>query len=134
MIVGAVLRIDLRGYSGDLPRSLGAPMRDAEAPEGVRSLFYDLGPQIEGLTSGEACRRLAVRLDRLFLVPDKPVFDGALAVRLRLDLGLTVPEGAGSYAHDLPASLLDCLGQMEAELGLTYYPTADESDSVVEDA
>ncbi|MDB5509450.1 MAG: hypothetical protein JWL93_1919 [Hyphomicrobiales bacterium] len=134
MIVGAVLRIDLRGFSGDLPAALGAPMRDAEAPEGTRSLFYDLGSQIEGLTSGEACRRLAVRLDRVFLAPDTPVFEGALAVRLRLDLGLTVPERADSYSHDLPASLLDCLGQMEAELGLTYYPTADESDAVVEDA
>lgn len=132
-IVGAVLRIDLRGFLGDPPAALGAPLRDAAGPDGSRSLYYDLGGQIDGLTPAEACGRLALRLDRLFLAPESSPFADAAARRMRLDLGLIMPDPAAHFSHDLPAGLLDCLGQMEAELGLTYYPAADDANGVVED-
>jgi hypothetical protein len=133
-IVGAVLRIDLRGFSGDIPAALGAPARDVETGEGTRSLFFDLAAQIEGMTCVEACGRLAVHLDRLFLAPATPPFADVLARRMRLDLGFSVADKPESFTHDVPHGLLDCLGQMEAELGLTYYPCEDDSDAVIEDA
>ena len=35
ILVGAVLRIDLRGFSGDLPTTLGAPMSEEPTRDGV---------------------------------------------------------------------------------------------------
>ncbi len=132
-IVGAVLRIDLRGFSGDLPLALGTPMRDEPTGEGTRSLFYDLCAQAgEGLAS-EACLTLARFIDRVFVLPETPPFAQAFACKMKLELGLGVDASAQGFAHDVPHALLDCLGAAGADLGLSYYPLQDDPDAIVEE-
>jgi hypothetical protein len=132
-LVGAVLRVDLRGYSGDAPVALGTPVRDAEAGDGTRSLFYDLGDDIAGQPMQDACLQLARVLDRMFLMPEEPPFADAFAKRMRLDLGIGVGADPATWSHDLPHGFLSALADAETELGLTYYPFADELDAIVEE-
>ncbi|MDB5543824.1 MAG: hypothetical protein JWO64_973 [Hyphomicrobiales bacterium] len=131
VIVGAVLRVDLRGFSGDLPARLGAPMSEDPMRDGTRALFYDLARQVGDGILDEACARLAVFFDRHFV--DEQPFEGAFAKQMKLELGLMVSADAESWSLDLPAHLLDALAAMEAGVGLTFYPQQVEDDAVQED-
>lgn len=131
ILVGAVLRVDLRGFSGELPTKLGAPMSEEPTRDGTRSLFYDLARQVGDGVLDEACARLAVFLDRHFC--DEQPFEGAFAKQMKLELGLMVSAGAESWSCDLPAHLLDALAAMEAGVGLTFYPQEADDDAVEED-
>ena len=83
LIIGALLRIDLRGFSGDLPAELGAPMRD-EMQQGLRALIYDLESQLGDGIVDEACARLALWFDRHFIEVDVDPFEGSAARRIKL--------------------------------------------------
>ncbi len=131
ILVGAVLRVDLRGFSGELPTKLGAPMSEEPTRDGTRSLFYDLARQVGDGVLDEACARLAVFLDRHFC--DEQPFEGAFAKQMKLELGLMVRAGAESWSCDLPAHLLDALAAMEAGVGLTFYPQDADDDAVEEE-
>lgn len=133
VVVGAVLRVDLRGYSGDAPTTLGAPLRDEEMRDGMRTLHYDLGAQAGDGVMEESCARLALFLERHFIEPEEPPFAQAFARRMKLELGLMVEAGAANWSCDLPVHLLDCLSAMEAAVGLTFYPHAPEDDAVQEE-
>jgi hypothetical protein len=131
LLVGAVLRVDLRGFSGTLPEKLGAPMSEDPTRDGTRSLFYDLARQVGDGIFDEACARLAVFFDRHFV--DEQPFEGAFAKQMKLELGLMVSADAESWSCDLPAHLLDALAAMEAGVGLTFYPQQADDDAVDED-
>lgn len=132
-IVGAVLRIDLRGFSGDLPQSLGAPMSEEPTRDGTRMLYYDLAQQVGDGMLDEACARIAVFLDRYFIEPDPAPFAGAFAKRMKLELGLMVDAEADSFSCDLPAHLVDALAALEAGVGLTFYPLVGDVDAADDD-
>lgn len=132
-VAGAVLRIDLRGFAGDLPPALGAPLRETSEADGTRSLFYDLSSHAAGEPVEEGCTRLARVIDRLFLAPEPPPFADAFARRMRLELGLAVGQGTEPFSHAIPLALLACLADAEADLGLSYYPCADDPDAIVEE-
>jgi hypothetical protein len=131
VLVGAVLRIDLRGFSGDLPTKLGAPMSEDPTRDGTRVLFYDLARQVGDGILDEACARLAVFLDRHFV--DEQPFAGAFAKQMKLELGLMVAGEAESWSCDLPAHLLDAVAAMEAGVGLTFYPQQSDDDALDDD-
>jgi len=131
ILVGAVLRIDLRGFSGDLPTTLGAPMSEEPTRDGTRILFYDLARQVGDGILDEAGARLAVFLDRHFC--DEQPFEGAFAKQMKLELGLMVGADADSWSCDLPAHLLDALAMMEAGIGLTFYPQQSDVDAIDEE-
>jgi hypothetical protein len=131
VIVGAVLRVDLRGFSGELPAKLGAPMSEDPTRDGTRILFYDLARQVGDGIFDEACARLAVFLDRHFV--EQQPFEGAFAKRFKLELGLMVGAGAESWSCDLPAHLIDALAAMEAGAGLTFYPQEADPDAIEEE-
>jgi hypothetical protein len=131
ILVGAVLRVDLRGFAGELPTTLGAPMSEDPMRDGTRVLFYDLARQVGDGVLDEACARLAVFFDRHF-VEEQP-FAGAFAKQLKLELGLMVAADAESWSCDLPAHLLDALAAMEAGVGLTCYPRQADADADEED-
>ena len=133
LVIGALLRIDLRGYGGDLPASLGAPMRD-DLRDGLRSLVYDLENQIGDGVLDEACARFALWFDRHFIEADVDLFEGAAARRMKLEIGLMVDEQDDSWSCELPANLLDCLGALQASVALSFYPQAlDDEDAVFEE-
>jgi hypothetical protein len=133
LLIGALLRIDLRGFSGELPADLGQPMRD-EMQQGLRALTYDLEGQLGDGIVDEACARLALWLDRHFIEADADPFDGAAARRMKLELGLMVDEGEDSWSCELPANLLDCLGALQASVNLSFYPQPlDDEDAVYEE-
>ncbi|MDB5640890.1 MAG: hypothetical protein JWN07_207 [Hyphomicrobiales bacterium] len=131
ILVGAVLRIDLRGFSGELPTTLGAPMSEDPQRDGTRILFYDLARQVGDGILDEACARLAVFLDRHFA--DEQPFEGAFAKKMKLELGLMVGAGAESWSCDLPAHLLDALAAIEAGVGLTFYAQQGDADALDDD-
>ena len=133
LIIGALLRIDLRAFGADLPAALGAPMRD-EMREGLRSLTYDLESLIGDGIVDEACARLAVWFDRQFIEVDDDPFQGAAARRMKLEIGLMVDDQEESWSCELPANLLDCLGALQASVSLSFYPqTLDDEDAVYEE-
>ncbi len=133
ILIGALLRIDLRGFAGDLPASLGVPVRD-EMREGLRSLTYDLEGQLGDGVMDEACARLALWFDRHFIEADEDPFQGIAARRLKLEIGLMVDDQAESFSCELPANLLDCLGALQASVNLNFYPQAlDDEDALVEE-
>lgn len=131
ILVGAVLRIDLRGFSGALPTRLGAPMSEDPTRDGTRILFYDLARQVGDGMLDEACARLAVFLDRHFV--DEQPFAEAFAKQMKLELGLMVSADSESWSCDLPAHLLDALAAIEAGVGLTFYPQQSADDAVEEE-
>jgi hypothetical protein len=132
LIIGALLRMDLRGFAGDLPAALGTPMRD-EFRDGLRSLTYDLEGQIGDGIVDEACARLALWFDRHFIEADVDPFEGAAARRMKLELGLMVDEQAEAWSCELPANLLDCLGALQAPVNLSFYPQTFDEDAVEEE-
>ncbi len=132
LIIGALLRIDLRGFAGDLPAALGKPMRD-EFRDGLRSLTYDLEGQIGDGIVDEASARLALWFDRYFIEADVDPFEGAAARRMKLEIGLMVDEDDESWSCELPANLLDCLGALQAPLNLSFYPQPFDEDAVEEE-
>ena len=133
LIIGALLRVDLRGFAGDLPVALGTPMHDAFR-DGLRQLTYDLEGQIGDGLVDEASARLALWFDRHFIEADSDPFDGAAARRMKLEIGLMVDEQDESWSCELPANLLDCLGALQASVNLSFYPQPlDDEDAVYEE-
>ena len=132
LIIGALLRIDLRGFAGDLPAALGKPMQD-EFRDGLRQLTYDLEGQIGDGIVDEASARLALWFDRHFIEADADPFEGAAARRMKLEIGLMVDEDDESWSCELPANLLDCLGALQAPVNLSFYPQAFDEDAVEEE-
>ena len=133
LIIGALLRVDLRGFAGDQPVALGTPMHDAFR-DGLRQLTYDLEGQIGDGLVDEASARLALWFDRHFIEADSDPFDGAAARRMKLEIGLMVDEQDESWSCELPANLLDCLGALQASVNLSFYPQPlDDEDAVYEE-
>ena len=132
LIIGALLRIDVRGFAGDLPDAFGRPIRD-DMRDGLRSLTYDLESQIGDGVIDEACARLALWFDRHFIEADVDPFAGAAARRMKLEIGLMVDEQDESWSCELPANLLDCLGALQAPVNLSFYPQPFDEDAVEEE-
>ncbi len=132
IVIGALLRVDLRGFSGDLPAALGKPIRD-EMREGLRALTYDLDSQIGDGIVDEACARFALWFDRHFIEADVDLFAGAMARRLKLEIGLMVDDQAESFTCELPANLMDCLGALQASVALSFYPQVLDEDALEEE-
>ena len=81
----------------------------------------------------EACARFALWFDRHFIEADVDLFAGAMARRLKLEIGLMVDDQAESFSCELPANLMDCLGALQASVALSFYPQPLDEDALEEE-
>ena len=133
LVIGVVLRVDVRGWSAAPPLLPKQPIRTADGKDGARSFFYDLSPNEADLTVSELCNWLGSRLDRLLSGEHAPFQGGMVAVRLGLDIGLSVHPKATSWAATFPPEFLGVLADAQVQLTATYYPATDAGEPHSED-
>ena len=119
LILGAILRIDVIGWSGEPPSLPRPPVRVETEATGRAAFFYDLLPNRAGLSLPEACERVGMTIAGLS--EDWPFRDLPFPPRCRLDLGLSVsPEGP--WRLNWPAPFMAALALESIEVGLSLYP------------
>jgi hypothetical protein len=122
VVVGAVLRVDLRGWRDPPPPLPGPPIHGWEdlADGDGKSFFYDLLAGRPAMPVAEAAERIGVTIEALL---DRwPFFDLPFPARCRLELGLVVGNGASAWTASLPPAFLAALAAAEIELSLSAYP------------
>ena len=133
LVIGVVLRVDVRGWTAAPPLLPKAPIRTLDGRDGARTFFYDLSPKEPDLNVSDLCHRLGSRLDRLLTGEKAPFQDGMVAVRLGLDIGLSVDPKAASWAVTFPPEFLAVLADAQVELTATCYPATDADEILSED-
>ena len=133
LVIGVVLRVDVRGWTAAPPLLPKEPIRTSDGRDGARTFFYDLSPKEADLSVTDLCHRLGSRLDRMLTGEKAPFQDGMFAVRLGLDIGLSVDPKATSWAATFPPEFLAVLADAQVELTATYYPATDADEPLSED-
>lgn len=130
VVVGMVLRVDVRGWSGPPPLLPKEPLKVEDGRDGARAFFYDLSPREPDLTVEEACVRVASRLERM-LIERSPFTE--LPARLALDVGVMIDPRAASWSYVWPPDFLRVLGDAQMELTASHYPATDSGEPLSED-
>jgi len=133
VVIGVLLRVDIRGWRGAPPLLPDAPINVGEGREGAQSFFYDLSPKAHDLTVADVCNKLGSRLERMLTGERSPFAESTMAVRLSLDIGLAVEPSAESWTSTFPIDFLAVLADAGVELTTTHYPATDEGEPRSED-
>jgi hypothetical protein len=138
IVIGAVLRIDVMGWSGDPPGLPHAPIRVEEGRGGVQSFYYDFSPKTADLDVPQMADRLGPRLMRALLSEKSPFADKPVAARTVLDIGVMVAADKTAYSYTWPVEFLQTLADAEIELAVSHYVTNEtgesgQSDLIIED-
>jgi hypothetical protein len=127
VVLGAILRVDLRGWTGAAPSLPGAPLRVEENASGVSSFFYDLLPQRALAPVSQAAERIGMTVASLL---DRWPFDELpFPARCVLELGVAVDDPASPWSVVWPAAFLGALGAVDIELCLSVYPSTNEDQA-----
>jgi hypothetical protein len=122
IVLGIILRIEMRGWHGPPPRLALDPIRIEDGERGLDQIFfYDLSPKEEALTVEAACARVGSRLERLLLSAEALGGGMVFAARLRLEVGLWVGGGQASFSYSWPVEFLQILAAADVELGVSHY-------------
>jgi hypothetical protein len=127
VVLGAVLRIDLRGWSEPAPLLPAKPMRVEETEAGVVSFFYDMTPRRAFAALPETAERIGMALEAL--LPTWPFHDLPFPARCGLEIGVAIDDPAAPWSAAWPAALLGALADADIELRLSVYPARDEASS-----
>jgi len=127
IVIGAILRVDLRGWSQPPPELPQAPIRTETDREGTLVCYYDICPDGFDLTAADLSNRIGSRLERMLLSPKSPFHEGMFARRFTLEIGMMYDAAHGRIATSWPADFLRVLGEADAELIVTHYPFTGES-------
>lgn len=121
IVIGAVLRVDLRGWSASPPHAPDPPIKIEEGRQGTQSFYYDFSPADDNLTASDFGTRFYSRLERVMLSDKSPFNEGAFARRFTLEIGLMYDGAEQRFATSWPPEFLGVLGAADAELITTYY-------------
>jgi hypothetical protein len=133
IVIGAVLRVDLRGWSDPPPELPDAPIKVEEAGRGTLTFWYDVCPPDTDMTASDLAARIYSRLERMMLAEKSPFNGGPFARRFTLEIGLMY-DGAGQrFATSWPADFLHVLGDADAELIVTHYAFSPPGEPLSED-
>lgn len=133
IVIGAVLRVDLRGWKGAPPDLPQPPIKVEEARDGTQTFHYDICPDAFDMTAGELANRITSRLERLLLSEKSPFFEDVIARRFSLEIGLMYDKTSDRIATSWPPDFLGVLGDADVELAVTYYPVEAENTTRNED-
>ncbi len=120
-VVGIVLRVETRGWSGPPPPLPKPPISAGEGADGLRFFIYDLTPAEAGLSLPDACLRLGSRLERMLNSPKSPFPEGHYALRARLEIGILADRESESFGYAWPPEFLQTLVDGSIELSVTHY-------------
>lgn len=133
IVIGAVLRVDLRGWDRPAPELPDPPIKAEQGSDGTVTLHYDLCPPDTDLTAGDFGNRIASRLERIMLSDKSPFQDGAFARRFTIEVGLMYDTADQRFSTSWPADFLSILGAADADLRVTHYPFTQAGDPRNED-
>lgn len=129
IVIGAVLRVDVRGWDRPAPVLHDAPINSEDGTDGTRSFFYDFMPSSDGdLTVEPFCARVTSRLERHLTGENAAFAEGAFARRMVLEVGLMVEDTDERFAMQWPPDFLAVLGEAETALSLTFYTVPGDND------
>lgn len=126
IVIGAILRIDLRGWTGEPPALPNPAIKAENGADGTRTFYYDLCPPDHDLTAADLGNRIASRLERIMLAEKSPFAEGAFARRFTLEIGMMHDAGDTRFSTLWPADMLRVLGQADADMTVTHYPFTDD--------
>ncbi|MGE3246062.1 MAG: hypothetical protein AB7F96_14045 [Beijerinckiaceae bacterium] len=126
IVIGAVLKIDLRGWNQPPPELPKPPIRMEEGRDGMLTLYYDVSPPDHDMTAADFGNRIWSRLERMLVSEKSPFREGAFARRFTLEVGFMYDAADGRIATSWPADFLRILGDADAELIVTHYPFTED--------
>lgn len=137
IVIGAVLKVDLRGWSKPPPELPDPPMK-VEQPgqsslQGTLTLYYDVCPPDADMTVSDFGTRIYSRLERIMVSEKSPFNSGPIARRFTLEVGLMYDAQEQRFATSWPADFLRVLGDADAELIATHYALAGNDNPANED-
>ncbi len=128
-VIGILLKVETRGWSGPPPLLPKAPVKVDEGRDGLRVFIYDLSLRDSDISVGDACLRLGSRLERMLNSPKSPFPRGHYALRTTLEFGVMADRERESFGYCWPLEFLQVLVDAGIELSVTHYlPKPDESD------
>lgn len=127
IVIGAILRVDLRGWNAAPPDLPKPPIKAERAGDGTLTFYYDVCPPDHDLTASDLANRIASRLERVMLSEKSPFADGAFARRFTIEIGMMYDTADQRMATSWPADFLRVLGEADADLVVTHYPFTDDA-------
>ncbi|MCC2095628.1 MAG: hypothetical protein KDJ29_01980 [Hyphomicrobiales bacterium] len=133
IVIGAVLRVDLRGWSDPPPSLPNPPIKVEEGGQGTLTFHYDICPPDHDLTAGDLANRIYSRLDRIMVAEKSPFNSGPFARRFTVEIGLMYDGASERFATSWPADFLRVMGEADAELIVTHYAFTRGEEPLSED-
>jgi len=121
IVIGAVLRVDLRGWTQAPPHAPDPPIKVEEGRHGTLTCYYDFSPADSDLTASDFGERSWSRLERVLLSDKSPFNEGVFARRFTLDIGLMYDGAEQRFSAAWPPDFLRILGEAGADLNVTHY-------------
>ncbi len=132
-VIGVVLRVDIRGWSGPPPRLPDAPVKVEEGRDGSLSFFYNLTPADPDMNTQSLGLWLGSRLERMLMSGKSPFHTSDLPRRLFLDIGLMFNADDDRMVTSWSPEFMGVLGDAGIEMNVTHYPFRADTTPLSED-
>jgi hypothetical protein len=134
IVIGAVLKVDLRGWSAPPPELPDPPMKMEPGSQGTMTLYYDVCPAGAEMTAPDFAARTWSRLERIMASEKSPFNQEApFARRFTLEVGLMYDAKEQRFVTSWPAEFLRVMGDADAELIVTHYSFTGPDEPLSED-
>lgn len=134
IVIGAVLKVDLRGWSAPPPELPDPPMKVEQGGHGTLTLYYDICPPDADMTAADFGTRTYSRLERIMASEKSPFNqEGPFARRFTLEAGLMYDAKDQRFSTSWPSEFLRVMGDADAELIVTHYAFAAPDEPLSED-
>ena len=133
IVIGVVLRADIRGWGGPPPKLPKEPVKVEEGRDGSQTFFYNLTPEDPEMNTQSLGLWLGSRLERM-LMTDKSPFHGSEAPRrLFLDIGLMFDTQDERIVTSWSPEFMGVVGDAGIEMTVTHYPFKAVAEPMSED-
>lgn len=133
IVIGAVLRVDLRGWSDPPPHLPKPPIKVEEGAQGTLTFYYDMCPPDHDLTATDLANRIYSQLERVMVAEKSPFNGGSFARRFTVEIGLMYDAADQRFAASWPPDFLRVMGDADAELVVTHYAFTQGGEPASED-
>ena len=128
IVIGVVLRVDLRGWGGAPPLLPKAPVKIEDGRDGAQSFFYNLTPDDTEMDTQSLGLWLGSRLERLLMSEKSPFHESEAPRRLFLDVGLMFDADDARFVTSWSPEFMGVLGDAGIEMTVTHYPFRKQND------
>ena len=133
VVIGVVLRADVRGWSGAPPKLPQDPVKVEEGRDGTLTFFYNLTPDDPEMNTQSLGLWLGSRLERMLMSETSPFHDSQMPYRLFLDVGLMFDPLEDRIVTTWQPEFMGVLGDAGIEMTVTHYPISTETAPMSED-